>query len=474
MRFFFRAMSGLGIMALALALLAAGAKPYWGCLPGLSGFSCAFDKPERAGSSAAERSFVVRTGVLAPETAQPVLSAFGEIQAARTLELRAAMAGEIVEIGPDFRDGAWVEPGDALFRIDPADSETARLDAMASRLEAEAELAEATEAASLAEAEYQAAAGQRKLREAALERQQGLSQRGFATAADLEAAELALAEAERAVITRAQARATAVRRVAQGELQVKRAELTVEAAGREVSDSLVTAQFAGVLDGIDAPLGRLVSLNESLGTLIDSAALEASFRLSNRDFARVLDQDGRLAPLPVRISLELGARRLTVQGRLDRLGARVDMASGGRRVIARLDPPEDAAAGLLRPGDFVEIQIEEPPLEQVAVTPASALDPEGRLLVLGPEGRLETAVVTVLRRFDGKVALAGAPMGERYVLAPGPQLGPGVKVRTEDDPSERSSETGAVGPQAAQGRADGQADRRAHRVAARKAADAQP
>ena len=35
------------------AVLAAGAKPYWGCLPGLSGFSCAFDKPERAGSSAA-------------------------------------------------------------------------------------------------------------------------------------------------------------------------------------------------------------------------------------------------------------------------------------------------------------------------------------------------------------------------------------------------------------------------------------
>lgn len=467
MRFLVRATTGCAILALSIGFLALGFQPYWGCLPGLqgaAGLACAFDRPERrAPAASAERSFVVRAEILRPETLEPELMAFGEIRAGRRLELRAPLEGRLVEIAPVFRDGARVRAGDILFRIDRADAASARDDAVAAQLEADAELAEARQALALAEAETAAAIGQRALRQAALERLQGLSTRGFSTDADVEAAELALAEAERAVLTRAQAEATAARRVAQGEQQVTRAALSVADAERALADATLVAPFDGVLDGVDAALGRRVAVNEALGALIDPTDLEAAFRISNREFARLLDAEGALAPALVTVSLDLGDRTVTTSGRLDRIGAQVAMTEGGRRIFARLDRPAGDAARrtLLRPGDFVEIRIAEPPLTDVAIVPAAALDTEGRLLIIGEEDRLEAVPVRIVRRLGDQAAVDGAPFGARFVTAPGPQLGPGVKVRIENDARQDatdatdatgaldSGEDAATGPRAA-------------------------
>lgn len=437
MRFATRAGVGLGVFVLAIALLALGARPYWGCVVG-GGFACAFDRADTSADAAPERVFVVRVAAAEPQTVRPVVTAFGELRAARVLDIRAPVPGELVEISGRFRDGARVAAGETLFTIDPADSVSREADAQAARLEAAAELAEAEEALRLAQAEYEAAVGQRNLRGAALERQRALETRGFSTAADIEAAELALAEAERAVITRAQSRAVAERRVSQGELQVARAEIVLADARRELSDTTVSAPFDGLLDGVDATLGRLLTANESLGSLIDPRSLEVAFRVSNRDFARLLDADGRLAPLAVTARLDLGARSVIATGHLDRIGARVDMTTGGRRVYARLDAAVDGGAAVLRPGDFVEVRVEEAPLVDVVVAPAKALDPAGRLLILGPDNRLVAAPVELLRRVGDDVILAGAPEGASYVLEIEPQLAPGVKVRAEGDAREQS------------------------------------
>ena len=51
-----------------------------------------------------------------------------------------------------------------------------------------------------------------------------------------------------------------------------------------------------------------------------------------------------------------------------------------------------------RPGDFVTVRIEEPPISQVAVLPAAALDAGARVLVVAEDERLESIDARLLRR----------------------------------------------------------------------------
>lgn len=495
MRFISRALSGGVIALICLTVLALGARPYIACAPfakqagpvTLFGFdltpadvlgACALDREGgRRRQAAGERSFTGLVGVVRHETVAPTLIAYGEILSGRTLELRSPAAGRLVDITDSFRDGAQIGAGQRLFTIDPATPAAARADAAAALAEAEADAADAVGAEALAQAELAAAQEQRRLRGRAVERQQDLLARGTGSQSLVEDAELAMADAERAVITREQARAAAATRVAQTRLLVRRAEIALAQAERDVVDTEVVAPFAGVLQidaGEDAmagaagvtSLGRLVSINERLGALIDPTALEAAIRLSDADFARLLAEDGSLARAPASVVLDLGGRRVAAPAQLLRASATV-AAAGGRLVYAALGAPASGAgdqaanpAALFRPGDFVEVRIEEPPLADVARLPARAVSASGGLLALAPtaapdpadperadenravaeravrEGRLREISVQIVRRLGDELLVRGAPEGVVYVRARTPQLGEGVLFRAAGEEPE--------------------------------------
>ena len=89
-----------------------------------------------------ERSWTVRAAAVTFTDIQPQLQVFGEVVAGRKVELRALVAGEILETGENFREGGIVSTGDTLVLIDPFDYEAARDDAVASLSEGKARLAE--------------------------------------------------------------------------------------------------------------------------------------------------------------------------------------------------------------------------------------------------------------------------------------------------------------------------------------------
>jgi len=376
-----------------------------------------------------ERSYVVDVAALERTVAQPKIVAYGEIRSWRSLELRASAGGRLVDISPVFRDGAAVKAGDLLFLIDPAEA-TARLaDARAVLADSEADKAEADEAVVVAEMEHDAAVRQRDLRRQALDRQRQLLGKGFATEAIVEEAELALSSAEQAVLSRAQARITARKRVERSALAVTRAQIAVEDAARVARETRVEALFDGLLSEVDAVLGRLVAANEKLGVLIDPAALEAVFRVSNAQFARLIDESGALRPIAVTVTLDLGDAPVAVAGTIERAAAVVGEGQSGRLVYAKLDA---GPSTVLRPGDFITVSIEEPELHDVAVVPASAVTADGRILVIDGDSRISERTVTILRRQADNLIVADAPYGSRYVTERAPQLGPGVKVRPMD------------------------------------------
>lgn len=374
-----------------------------------------------------ERSFIVNVAVLRETTAHPKIVAYGEIRSWRSLELRASAGGRLVEMSPVFRDGAAVKAGDLLFLIDPADARARQADAEAGLADAEAEKAEADEAIVVAELERTAAIRQRDLRQQAFKRQRQLQAKGYATETSVEEAELAFATADQAVLSRSQALIVARKRIKRTALAITRASIALEDARRILDDTRVEAPFDGLLSDVDAVLGRLVSPNEKLGLLVDPSALEAVFRVSSGQFARLIDESGALRQTPVTVTLNLGDLPVTVKGVVGRTAAVVQQGQSGRLIYALLDL---GTATILRPGDFITVTIEELPLLGVAIIPASAATEDGRILLVDADSRVKEQKVSIVRRQGDNLVVTGVPFGAQYVTERLPQLGPGVKVGT--------------------------------------------
>ena len=418
MRFLGKSAAGLFLVSAALGLLVYAGAAIQGAVQERMA-----DAPRAA--EARERVFAVDVLTAEAGPATPVLTAYGEVLSRRTLELRAAAAGRVVELSESFVDGGAVTEGEVLLRIDPADAESARDRARADLMDARAEAREAERALALARDELAVAEEQAALRARALERSRDLTDRGVGTEATVETAELASASARQAVVARRQAVAQAEARVDQAATRIERAEIALAEAERRLADTVLRADFGGRLAEVAAIEGGLVSMNERLGRLIDADALEVAFRVSTAQYTRLLDAEGDLRAAPVEARLEASDAALTATGRLERDDAAVGAGRTGRRVFARLD----AAPGF-KPGDFVTVTVEEPPLREVVRLPATAIDSADEVLVLGPENRLEAMAVTLLRR-QGDEVLVRAPAldGRKVVAARTPLLGPGVKVR---------------------------------------------
>ncbi|MBV7394725.1 efflux RND transporter periplasmic adaptor subunit [Mameliella sediminis] len=418
MRFLRKSLTGLFLVSVTLGLMA-----YAGIM--VRDAVLARMAAEARVPQARERVFAVNVLPVTFETVTPVLTSFGEVQSRRTLEIRAASSGAVVELDPAFVEGGQVTAGQVLARIDPADAQAALDRAESDLLDASAEVREAERALEIARDELSAAEEQVVLRETALRRQRDLLDRNVGTAAAVETAELALASERQSVLTRRQAVATAEARIDQAATQLRRAEIARDEAQRRLDDTEIRAQFGGTLSDVTVVAGRLVSTNEQLAQLVDPQALEVAFRVSTQQYARLLDGDGGIRQAPVTATLDFFGTNISAQGRISRDGAAVGAGQTGRQLFATLDAPRG-----FKPGDFVTVTINEPQLDGVARLPATALNAADEVLVVGADERLEVVQVQLMRRQGDDVLIRGADLRGREVVAQRtPLLGAGIKVK---------------------------------------------
>ncbi|WP_112322336.1 efflux RND transporter periplasmic adaptor subunit [Oceanibium sediminis] len=443
MRFLTRSLAGILLLCLTLGLLALAGNTLYSSMADRGG-------DERRRGPAQERVFTVNVARITPGTATPRITAFGDVASRRTLDIRAAVSGRIVDIAEAFRDGGRVSQGDVLLRIDPSDARATLDLARAELAEAEASAREAATRATLAREDLAAAEQTERLRQAALARQRDLQDRGAGTGAAVETAEIAVANAAQSVVGRRQALAQAESQRDLAAIAVERRQIAVREAQRALDETVITAPFDGLLTAASAIEGGIVNTNERIGGLIDTSALEVSFRVSNAQYARLLGPGGALRPVPVEATLPLDDFPITVSGTVDRAGAQVGEGQTGRLLYARLDT---RTAGALRPGDFLTVVITEPRLENVAIIPSTAANNAGEVLLLGEDDRLEAGQVTILRRQGNDLIVRGLPEGRELVLERAPQIGPGVKVRPirrgasgETAPLSETSENLALAP----------------------------
>ena len=240
MRFLRRSLTGVFLLAVTLALVAYAVDQVRGAV-------VARMNEEPRSFPQRERVIAVNVITLEPQTVTPELTAFGELRSQRTLDLRSATGGIILEASPDLVEGGTVTQGQLLLRIDPRLAENARDRALADLQDAQAELRDAERAMTLAEDELTAAREQAALREQALVRARDLETRGVGTTAAVETAELALSSAQASVLTRRQAVANAQARIDQATTLLARAEIGLQESESDLADTEIYAAFDGAL-----------------------------------------------------------------------------------------------------------------------------------------------------------------------------------------------------------------------------------
>lgn len=418
MRFLRRSLGGIFLLAVTLALLAwAGNTVREAVVAKINEEPRSF--PQR------ERVFAVNVMTIEPATLTPDLKVFGEVRSRRTLDVRTAVGGTVIFAAPELVEGGQVTAGQVLLRIDTATAQAARDRIAADVQDAEAEVRDAQRGVTLAADELASAQAQVDLRQTAYGRAADLAQRGVGTQSAVEDAQLALSNAEAAVLSQRQGQAQATARLDQARTALARVRIDLAEADRMLNDTTVTAVFDGIVSDVAVANGARVTANEQLGILMDPDDLEVSFRISTAQYARLLQAGGAVTGLPVTARLDVDGVDLSATGHVDRVGGAVGEGQTGRLLFAGLD----AAPGF-RPGDFVTVLVQEPPLDNVAQVPATAVAADQTVLVVGEGDRLQSRQTTVLRRQGDDVIISAEGLaGSSIVTERSPLLGEGIGVR---------------------------------------------
>jgi RND family efflux transporter MFP subunit len=355
-----------------------------------------------------------------------MLRLYGQTVAGRKVELRSLVAGEIVAVSDNLREGAPVQAGEVLLEIDQFDYQGALEEARANLAEAEAKLGEsaariASERDALARASEQLELARRDL-----ERARELRGRGTLSERAVDDRVLVVSQREQAVEQRTNNLRIEEAREQQQRAANARLEWRVRQAERNLADTKLTAPFDAYVQGVAAQVGRTLNANDVIATLLDRTWIEVRFSLSDQQFGRILEGDGDIVGRPVSVNWRIGSEPVTYAGTIERIAPQIASESGGVDVYARLRGNSHLAA--LRSGAFVEVEIPDRVYRGVARLPDTAIYGTDRIYVIN-DGRLAARQVDVVG-YDGADVLVRGELtdGERVIVSRISEAGEGLLV----------------------------------------------
>ena len=314
----------------------------------------------------------------------------GEVQAWRTVQVRAQLSGVIVE--RPFREGSEVRPNDVLYRIDPVNYR-ADFDA------AQAQVADAE--ARLANAESNAGRLRPLLSDNAVSKQ------------DVDNAESAVKQAQAAVDA---------------------AKAAMERARKSFSETVVRAEITGRVGRAQLDVGTRVTGPSDVLTTIDVLdPIYVSFRPSaqqqlawrrNADTRRALTIGGSAR---VQVTLSDGSTFPTL-GRIGYVDPVVDPATGTQQFRAEFANSEH----VLLPGQFVRVKLQGLVRDSAIVIPQRAVQQQlGRQSVY-VVGKGDTVLAREVKGAgwsgNGWLIESGLQPGDRVVVDGVQKIGPGMVV----------------------------------------------
>ncbi|MBA2964402.1 MULTISPECIES: efflux RND transporter periplasmic adaptor subunit [Ramlibacter] len=317
----------------------------------------------------------------------------GRLEASRVAQVRARAAGIVQE--RLFKEGSDVKAGQPLFRIDPAQLQASSASAKATLARAEANL---TQAASLAE------------RYKPLVEANAISKQDYAAAVAAQKAAEADVAASRAAVQTAQ-------------INLNYALVTSPISGR-IGRALVT-EGALVGQGEATPLALVQQINPMYVNVTQSSTEVLNLRRSIEQGrlkragaegaqAKVLLEDGTPYPQTARLLFS---------------DLSVDPGSGQVTLRAEVPNPQ----GLLLPGMYVRVQLEQAKAGNAILLPQQAVTRSGQgdsVMVVAPDGKVAPRPVKVGGAQNGSwVILDGLKPGEQVMVDGFQKLRPGAPVK---------------------------------------------
>ncbi|GER07143.1 MexE family multidrug efflux RND transporter periplasmic adaptor subunit [Iodidimonas muriae] len=314
----------------------------------------------------------------------------GRFEAIDSVEIRARVSGYLTEIA--FEDGARVEKGDLLFRVDPRPFEAA-LD------RAKADLASAK--ATLANATRDVERGEELVKTAALSRE---------------------------VLDRRKRDEDVAR------AQVAAAQASLLSAQINLDYTSIRAPITGRVSDERVSLGNLVTGDQTiLTTLVSEDPIYFEFTISEADYldyARMMAERGPDQVIPVQVRL-MDEDDFAHEGRLSFVDNQLDRSTGTMRVRATLDNPQ----GLLLPQMFGRVRLAAlDSHETLLITDSAIQSDQGSKYVWAVDANdtiVQKRVVLGPLMGDWRVVRAGVTSQDRIVTQGVQFVNSGMKVRPD-------------------------------------------
>jgi RND family efflux transporter MFP subunit len=346
---------------------------------------------------------LVQVGPLTAQQRQVVVAAMGTVVAARRIDLKSRVAGEITALSEDFIEGGLLKKGAEILRIDPKDYELA--------------LAQKKRALADAQYEFEIEQGYQAVARREWELLGGGGKEG-----DLNA-DLALRKPH---LERARAR-----------IEAARAEL--EQARLDLERTVVRAPFNAIVLSKAVDVGARISTSETLAVLVDTDQfwVRVSVPLDQLQWVNLptaASPDGAGASIRYRDQYQRSAR---ITKLLNDLGEAGQMA----RLIAIVDDPlslenSDPSPPPLLLGEVVEVEITGDRIERAFAIPRKALRDEEAVWIMSAEGRLEIRPVSIAWRGEQTVLVTdGVTDGEHLILSDLAAPVAGMQVKLDQDPA---------------------------------------
>lgn len=355
-----------------------------------------------------ERNAELKTRELAVEVVklqvqiyQPVLQSYGRVKPRTESELVPQVAGKVVRISPNFRNGGFFEAGELLLEIDDRDYQASVNSARANLIESRQLLIQEQAQVKQAKDDWVR-----------------LGNQGQPPTLVSRQPQLKAAKAK-----------------------VLAAEAQLDTAQANLERTRIVAPYAGRMLEKKVDVGQVVNANSAIASIYAVDTVEVRLPLKNRDLAYIdlpeslrVNKD-RQQPLPaVELISELGKSEHW-QGNIVRTEGAIDAASQQLYVIAQIDDPYGEAARDRQPlkiGQYVRAEISGRRLKQALVIPNNAIY-QGSYVYLVEQGTLRRRNIDIAWQNDNQALIKeGLKAGELLVLTPLGQVASGTVVRVVD------------------------------------------
>jgi len=368
----------------------------------------------------------------------------GTVRAREELTLAAEVAGKLVYVNPDLREGQRIARGAILFRIDTSDYRNAVQTAQADVASQGISVLQAKEEVVLAKAE--------------LERFQQRAVSGGNAYASVDSNDYAAkilppdALAKKTSPDAAQAKqniatnglATREPQLESARAGLRRAQANLSNAQTALQRTVVRAPFSGIVRTEDIALGSYVQPGQSLGSMVGTADYEAVIPLSEKDAALIpqLFRAGSGSRIESSVYSDYGGIRYRWAAYVDRVNGLLNPQTRTIDVFLRIPNPigggapadvpgnagksaTAAAAPPLFVGSFVDTEITGMSLDEYAELPLAALR-AGNQIWLVKDGKLHILTVDIYQRTDKTALISTRGLGSNPVVVTG-----NLKVATE-------------------------------------------